>query len=57
MPQSKMKKVFQGRILNANKLRTENSYTRFVIMETLGDPVKSDAATYQKQKPQLSQFK
>ena len=52
-----MKKVFQGRILNANKLRTENSYTGSVIMETLGDHVKSDAATYQKQKPQLSQFK
>lgn len=50
-------KVFQGRILNGNKLRTENSSIGFVIMEIPGDPVKSDVAAYQKQKPQLSQFK
>ena len=52
-----MKKVFQGSILNASKLRTEKSFIGFVIMEILGDPVKSDVAAYQKQKPQLSQFK
>lgn len=47
------KESFQrGRILDMGRLRIEKLSIGFVIMEILGDSVKSDLAAYYKQKPE-----